>query len=99
MDTENAGLRTNQTLDLIYEEFRNLGLEEEAVNLTDMDVSLVSKLGSVDLSLIEIAMRHNESSPNLLTIDTRELYGECEKRKIRVEFLAQVISDVSNTSR
>ena len=83
---------------LVYEEFRNLGLEEEAIKLTDMraSLSLVSRLGPVDLSLIEIAGRHVESSPHVLTIDTRELYDECEKRKIKVEFLSQVISNVSN---
>lgn len=72
---------------LVYEEFRNLSLEEEAVNLVNMDTHLVSSLGPVDVSLIEIAAHHLDITPTVFTVDARGLYGECHKRGIAVKLL------------
>src|SRR5208282_590227 len=42
----------------VYEEFREMGMDEQAVRLLEMDISLVTRLGPLDVSLLEIARRN-----------------------------------------
>src|SRR5271166_863463 len=41
-----------------YEEFRDMGMTEEVIPLAAMDIEMVTRLGPVDASLIELAKRH-----------------------------------------
>jgi hypothetical protein len=74
----------------VYDEFKNMGMDEDVVKLLDMDKSLVARLGPVDVSLLEIAKRHSSLSPIILTIDS-ELYADC----VRAGLHAQHIRDLA----
>ena len=74
----------------VYEEFRNMGMDEEAVKLLDMDLGLVAKFGPVDVSLFELARRYAKQKACVLTID-KALQGECKKAGLPV-FLVQEVA-------
>jgi len=67
----------------VYEEFRNMGMDEEVIRLLEMDVDFVLRFGPVDASLLELARRHAASNPLILTTDS-PLYGECKKSGLNV---------------
>jgi len=73
----------------VYEDFQNMGMDEEVVRLVEMDLGLVVTFGPVDVSLLELARRHADHNPVLLTIDSK-LYGECKKAGLHVSHLQEV---------
>jgi hypothetical protein len=73
----------------VYEEFENMGMEENVVKLLDMDPDLVTKYGPTDVSLLEIARRNVNQKPVILTLDTK-LRSECVKAQIRSDLLIEV---------
>lgn len=73
----------------VYEEFRGMGMDEEVVRLIDMELDFVERLGPVDVSLFELARRHVEHNPLVLTIDSR-LCDECRQARIAVSLIQEV---------
>ncbi len=72
-----------------YEEFRDMSLYEEAVQLVDVDVDMVTRFGPVDASLIELARRHQSESPVVLTVDSK-LCGHCRKVSFGVRLMEEL---------
>jgi len=70
----------------VYEEFREMGMDEQVVKLLEMDIKLVAWLGPMDVSVLEIARRNGNLSPLVLTVD-RDLHDECERAGFRVQLL------------
>jgi hypothetical protein len=73
----------------VYDEFRNMGMDEEVVKLLDMDPDFVVRFGPVDGSLLRLAQRHAARNPLILTTDY-PLYGECKKSVIDVSHINEV---------
>ncbi len=73
----------------VYEEFLNMGMDEEVVRLLDMEVGIVMRFGPVDGSLLELARRHAPRNPMILTTDS-PLWGECKKAGLGVSHIAEV---------
>jgi hypothetical protein len=73
----------------VYEEFREMGMDEQLVNLLKMDVGLVARFGPVDVSLLEIAKRQASLSPLVLTVDN-ELWRECWRAELPVQNLREL---------
>lgn len=74
----------------VYDEFRNMGMDEDVVKLLDMDSSSVARLGPVDVSLLEIAKEQSGLSPILLTID-RPLQCEGQQAGLRVQLIQDLL--------
>jgi hypothetical protein len=92
-NTERAG--QERLWNRVYEEFRDMGMDEEVVRLVEMaspggmGVALLARLGPVDVSLMELARLHAKADPILLTTDG-PLCGECERAGLRVSHLRDV---------
>ena len=76
--------------ELVYDEFRNMGMDEEVVRLLQMDTNSVAKFGPVDVSLLEIAKRQSCLNPILLTID-RPLQREGQQAGLRVQLIQDLL--------
>jgi hypothetical protein len=80
----------------VYEEFRDMGVDEEVVKLVEMAsagemrLALLTRLGPVDVSLFGLARRHIRESPLVLTMDG-ELYGECRRAGLHVSLLQELM--------
>jgi hypothetical protein len=96
-NTERAG--QERLWNRVYEEFREMGMDEEVVRLVEMasaggmGLALLTRLGPVDVSLMGLARRHAQESPPVLTMDN-ELCGECERAGLQVFHLREVMSMV-----
>jgi len=86
-DTQRKG--RSQLWGLVYEEFRNMSMDEDVVRLLDMQSDFVAKYGPTDVSLIEIARQNVDQKPVILTLDS-QLYTECMRAQIRSDLLIQV---------
>lgn len=75
----------------VYEEFRSMSMEEEAVTLVEMDLDSVARFGPVDVSLLKLAQRHADHNPLVLTTDSA-LRGECKRAGLGVSLLQEVTS-------
>jgi len=53
----------------VYDEYRAMDMQEEAISLISMDVDMVTRFGPVDASLFELAWRSRGSHPMVLTVD------------------------------
>ena len=53
----------------VYEEFREMGMDEQVVKLLEMDIGLVTRFGPIAVSLLEIARRNVHLRPLVLTVD------------------------------
>jgi len=73
----------------VYDEFRNMGINEEVVKLLHMDPTFIVRYGPVDGSLLELARRHLPRNPLILTADW-PFHGECTKSGFRVSHLDQI---------
>jgi hypothetical protein len=79
----------------VFEEFREMGMDEEVVKLVEMasggEVSLafLTRLGPVDLSLMELARRHAREGARVLTTDD-PLCRECERAGLHASHLREV---------
>jgi hypothetical protein len=79
----------------VYEEFREMGMDEEVVRLVEMasagrmGLALLTRLGPVDVSLMELARLHAKEDPVLLTTDD-PLCGECERAGLHASHLREV---------
>lgn len=91
-DTEQNGQRL--LWKRVYEEFENMGMDEEVVKLLDMDPGLIARYGPTDVSLIEIARRNLTQKPVILTLDI-PLHSECRKAGILSRLLIDVCNPVS----
>jgi hypothetical protein len=80
----------------VYEEFREMGMDEEVVRLLqmvsadEMGLALLTRLGPVDVSLMGLVRRHAGERPLVLTTDG-ELCKECERAGLRVSHLREVM--------
>ncbi len=74
----------------VYEEFRLMAMDEEIVKLLEMDLPLVTEFGPTDVSLLGLAVRHQQEYPTLLTSD-RALHGEFRKAGLHVSPFARNI--------
>lgn len=79
--------------ELVYEEFRKMGMEEDVVKLLDMELDLVAKFGPTDVSLLEIARRNLTQRPVILTVDGA-LHAKCKKEQISSELLIEVCNPI-----
>jgi hypothetical protein len=92
-DTERAG--QERLWNRVYEEFREMGMDEEVVRLVEMasagrmGLALLTRLGPVDVSLMELARLHAKEDPVLLTTDD-PLCGECERAGLHASHLREV---------
>ncbi len=77
----------------VYEEFQQMDMSEEMVQLVGMDGALVTRFGPVDVSLLELVRRHASHKPLLLTTDSA-LKGECTKAGLYVRHLREVMLTV-----
>jgi len=75
----------------VYEEFRQMAMDEEVVKLLEMDLHLVARFGPIDTSLLGLAVRHQQEYPTLLTSD-RALHGEFQKAGLHVSLLHKISS-------
>jgi hypothetical protein len=91
-ETEPMGHK--QLWERVYQEFENMGMDENVVKLLDMQLELVTRYGPVDASLLEIARRNARQKPVILTLDSR-LHAECVKAQIS----SQLLLEVCNPSR
>lgn len=73
----------------VYEEFQNMGMDEEVVRLLDMEANFIMRFGPVDGSILELARRHARRNPMILTTDS-PLYGECKKGGLNVSHIDEV---------
>ena len=73
----------------VYEEFQNMGMNEEVVRLLDMDVEFVLRFGPVDGGLLGLARRYAGRNPLILTTDS-PLHGECKKAGLNVCHIDEV---------
>jgi hypothetical protein len=64
---------------------------EELIKLVEMEVDQVAKFGPVDVSLMEIARRHHDDSPLILTVDG-QLQSKCASAGINTSRLIEVAS-------
>ena len=84
----------------IYEEFREMGMDEEVVKLLEMasaggvGIALLAKLGPVDVSLMGLARLHAKEGALVLTTDG-ELCRECERAGLHASHLRDVTLMVS----
>ncbi len=90
--TEPGGHR--RLWNLAYEEFRSMGMKEEAIHLLQMDLELVTRFGPVDVSLLELARSRQKDQPIILTVDSA-LCGECRKAGLRVIYIEEVTMAIS----
>ena len=74
-----------QLWEQIYQEFRNMGMNEEVIKLLDMPIGVVALQGPVDASLLEMARRHLDRNPVILTVDSW-LASECKKTQVASAF-------------
>jgi hypothetical protein len=74
----------------VYDEFRDMSMDEEVVKLVDMDTHSVARWGPVDVSLLEIAKRQAHLSPVVLTVDL-PLYGEGQQAGLRVQLIQDLL--------
>jgi hypothetical protein len=81
--TDPSGHR--QLWERIYQEFRNMGMNEEVIQLLDMPIGVVAAHGPVDASLLELARRHLSRNPSILTVDAW-LAHECRKARVALPF-------------
>lgn len=92
--TEPAGLE--RLWNRVAEEFREMQMDEEVVRLVDMasagelGLGMLAKLGSVDVSLMGLALRHARDGALLLTTDS-PLCGECERAGLHVSHFQDVV--------
>ena len=82
-----------QLWELVYEEFRNMRMDEDIVRLLDMEPSLVAKCGPTDISLIEIARRYANQKPVILKLDG-QLHAECTKAQIGSYSLSEACNSI-----
>jgi hypothetical protein len=79
----------------VYEEFREMGMDEEVVRLVEMasademGLALLTRLGPVDVSLMGLARRHAKEGALVLTTDG-PLCRECERAGLHVSHLRDV---------
>jgi hypothetical protein len=79
----------------VYEEFREMGMDEEVVKLvemasaSEMGLALLTRLGPVDVSLMGLARLHAKEGPLLLTTDD-PLCRECERARLHASHLRDV---------
>jgi hypothetical protein len=79
----------------VYEEFRGMGMDEEVVRLVEMassgrmGLALLTRLGPVDVSLMELARLHAKEGALVLTTDG-DLCRECERAGIHASHLRDV---------
>ncbi|MHB8655683.1 MAG: hypothetical protein ACYDA9_17600 [Terriglobia bacterium] len=73
----------------VFEEFQSMGMDEEVIRLVQMNRVLVARMGPVDVSLLELARRHADDLPVVLTVDSA-LHSECMKAGLRVSLLQQL---------
>jgi len=92
-ETEQKG--RPQLWELVYEEFRNMSMDEDVVRLLDMEPDLIAKYGPIDVSLLEIARRNLGRRPVILTLDSH-LHAECKKAQISAELLIEVCNPLSD---
>ena len=80
----------------VYEEFREMGMDEEVVRLLqmvsadEMGLALLARLGPVDVSLMGLAGLHAGKSPLVLTTEG-ELCRECERAGLHVFHLRELV--------
>ena len=75
-ETENTGQL--ELWEELYREFRQMGMDEQAVSLLTMPIADVAKRGPTDMSLISCARDNAAAKPVVLTID-RELWSLCRR--------------------
>jgi hypothetical protein len=79
----------------VYEEFREMGMDEEVVKLVEMassdrmGLALLTRLGPVDVSLMGLARLHAKESPFIMTTDD-PLCRECERAGLPVSHLRDI---------
>ena len=91
-DTEKHG--QSRLWGRVYEQFRNMGMDEQVVQLVAMDSSLVLRCGPVDTSLLEIARRHLARNPLVLTADW-PFHWECINSGVQVSHLDQIATRIA----
>jgi hypothetical protein len=70
----------------VYDEFRQMGMDEEVVPLLKMDPELVTRYGPVDVSIVEIAKTNFQLNTLILTVDDklhRDLGAGLQVRHLR----------------
>jgi hypothetical protein len=78
----------------VYDEFQNMGMDEELVQLLLMDESLVVRCGPVDASLLQLARLHFAHNPLILTVDW-SFHGECTKSGLKVSHLDEITARIA----
>ena len=73
----------------VYEEFREMRMDEQVVKLLEMDSGQVTTFGPVDVSLVEIARRNGILSPLVLTVDG-PLHRQCVLAGFRAKHLVEI---------
>ena len=73
----------------VYDEFHGMKMNEEVIRLVDMDIAMVTRFGPVDVSVLDLAIRHRAELPVVLTLDA-ELWGQCKKAGVAVRHLREI---------
>lgn len=77
---------------IVYREFTSMEMDEDILKLLDMPQALVSDMGAVDASVLQLGLKFAQSRPHILTVDNA-LRAECERNRINAVDLWQVIAE------
>lgn len=77
---------------LVYRNFEAMGMDEELLKLLEMPRKLVVSFGAVDISVFELAKKHKQGNPLVLSIDGA-LIAECRRAGLKAMHLCEVIED------
>ena len=87
--TELKGQRN--ILEIVYDEFASMGMDEDVVRLLEMPRELVAYVGAVDASVLQLGLGLAALRPQILTNDS-PLAAKCNGAGLDAVHLWQVIS-------
>jgi len=77
--------------ELVYTEFRSMGMDESLLKLLEMPQELVADIGAVDVSVLRLGLSFRQPRPLVLSVD-RPLIAECERAGVNAKHLWEVIA-------
>jgi hypothetical protein len=76
--------------EIVFGAFRDLGISEKLVLLSDMELEVVGRLGAVDAGLIQLARRF-PNSRKMLFVEDKDFAAECFKAHLHAVVLSNFI--------
>ncbi len=76
---------------LVYDEFRSMGMDEELFKLLLMPPESVARIGAVDVSIFQLGANYSFSEAIVLSLDNA-LIAECNDAGIIAKHISEVIT-------